>query len=278
MFPPKMNFNRTYLGTDHDIFRGSVGETAQFGFDSARAITEGGQKGSPVTKTWLLSNLRFGPPTASPPLPVTAILSSISPSPLHTLHTHGAGTITRRFARRSSSPSRHPGRSSRPSPGSGSIPSQGSPRRLRLPLVIRQDIPSCSQQSPTRCQRPRLARSVLLFYLSSPFAQPPLTSPPPVLQSQAKSTLSRLNASPAEKAARQKRLTAAVRTVLECIGEDPDREGLLRTPERYAQALMWMTKGYEERLPGRFFMPPLHAPLPPLFFFSRVPSIPTPKD
>jgi GTP cyclohydrolase I len=65
-----------------------------------------------------------------------------------------------------------------------------------------------------------------------------------------------------------------VRTVLECIGEDPDREGLLRTPERYAQALMWMTKGYEERLPGRFFMPPLHTPAPPFFFLL----IPTPKD
>jgi hypothetical protein len=94
---------------------------------------------------------------------------------------------------------------------------------------------------------------------------------PAVLQSQAKSTLSRLNASPAEKADRQKRLATAVRTVLECIGEDPDREGLLRTPERYAQALMWMTKGYEERLPGRFFYStPLHTnttPPPPPFFF-----------
>jgi GTP cyclohydrolase I len=45
-------------------------------------------------------------------------------------------------------------------------------------------------------------------------------------------------------------MVAAVRTVLECIGEDPDREGLLRTPNRYAQALMWMTRGYEERLAG----------------------------
>jgi GTP cyclohydrolase I len=81
----------------------------------------------------------------------------------------------------------------------------------------------------------------------------------------AKSTLSRLNASPAEKAARQIRLTAAVRTVLECIGEDPDREGLLRTPERYAQALMWMTKGYEERLAGIVITPV--PPSPPPFFF-----------
>ena len=43
-------------------------------------------------------------------------------------------------------------------------------------------------------------------------------------------------------------LSQALRTVLQCIGEDPDREGLLRTPERYAKALMWMTKGYEDRL------------------------------
>ncbi|KAI0796591.1 hypothetical protein C8Q75DRAFT_741617 [Abortiporus biennis] len=64
----------------------------------------------------------------------------------------------------------------------------------------------------------------------------------------AKSTVSRLNATPAERAAREQKLASAVRTILECIGEDPDREGLLRTPDRYAQALMWMTRGYEERL------------------------------
>jgi GTP cyclohydrolase I len=58
----------------------------------------------------------------------------------------------------------------------------------------------------------------------------------------------RLNSSAAEKAANQEKLCHAIRTVLECIGEDPDREGLLRTPERYAKALLWMTKGYEERL------------------------------
>lgn len=66
----------------------------------------------------------------------------------------------------------------------------------------------------------------------------------------AKSTVSRLTATPEEKKAREEKLSGAVRIILECLGEDPDREGLLRTPERYAQALMWMTRGYEERLAG----------------------------
>lgn len=66
----------------------------------------------------------------------------------------------------------------------------------------------------------------------------------------AKSTLSRLNSTPAERAAREEKLAGAVRTLLECIGEDPERDGLRKTPERYAQALMWMTRGYEERLAG----------------------------
>ncbi|KAF9495722.1 GTP cyclohydrolase I [Pleurotus eryngii] len=64
----------------------------------------------------------------------------------------------------------------------------------------------------------------------------------------AKSTVMRLNATDAERAIRDQKLHSAVRTILECIGEDPAREGLLRTPERYAKALLWMTKGYEERL------------------------------
>jgi len=64
----------------------------------------------------------------------------------------------------------------------------------------------------------------------------------------AKSTVLRLKATPEERAAREEKLAGAVRTILECLGEDPDREGLLRTPTRYAQALMFLTKGYEERL------------------------------
>jgi GTP cyclohydrolase I len=66
----------------------------------------------------------------------------------------------------------------------------------------------------------------------------------------AKKTLDRLNYSAEQAAANQARLAGAVKTVLECLGEDPERDGLARTPERYAKALLWMTRGYEERLSG----------------------------
>ncbi|KAL5606626.1 hypothetical protein BROUX41_003024 [Berkeleyomyces rouxiae] len=50
--------------------------------------------------------------------------------------------------------------------------------------------------------------------------------------------------------ARIKKMSEAMRTILECIGEDPDRSGLLDTPERYAKAMMFFTKGYQETVPN----------------------------
>jgi GTP cyclohydrolase I len=43
---------------------------------------------------------------------------------------------------------------------------------------------------------------------------------------------------------RDERLAATVREQLALIGEDPGREGLLKTPARVAASLQWLTRGY----------------------------------
>ncbi len=42
------------------------------------------------------------------------------------------------------------------------------------------------------------------------------------------------------------RVAQLAREVLIEVGEDPDREGLLKTPERYAKALQFLTNGYQQ--------------------------------
>lgn len=43
-----------------------------------------------------------------------------------------------------------------------------------------------------------------------------------------------------------KRLEALVRELVELLGEDPSREGLLRTPARVASSLKYLTHGYKQ--------------------------------
>jgi len=45
-------------------------------------------------------------------------------------------------------------------------------------------------------------------------------------------------------------MSEAVKTILQNVGEDPSREGLLNTPERFAKAMLFFTKGYNLSLSG----------------------------
>lgn len=61
----------------------------------------------------------------------------------------------------------------------------------------------------------------------------------------------RRDETPAQREEREKKLAEAVKTILTCIGEDPEREGLVKTPDRYAKALMFFTQGYERNIHGK---------------------------
>ncbi|CUS22480.1 LAQU0S05e06348g1_1 [Lachancea quebecensis] len=53
---------------------------------------------------------------------------------------------------------------------------------------------------------------------------------------------------PEETQQRTDRIAEAVKVILSELGEDVSREGLLETPQRYAKAMMYFTKGYQHNI------------------------------
>lgn len=56
----------------------------------------------------------------------------------------------------------------------------------------------------------------------------------------------------AEDESRLPALEAAYTTILRGLGENTDRQGLLKTPLRAAKAMQFLTKGYHETIYGKY--------------------------
>ena len=54
----------------------------------------------------------------------------------------------------------------------------------------------------------------------------------------------------AERAVKKQELMEACRTILRCVGEEPLRQGLVGTPERFAESMLTFTEGYHANLVG----------------------------
>lgn len=80
----------------------------------------------------------------------------------------------------------------------------------------------------------------------------PCTQNPPIdhdgLSWPSRGARARIGQTPEQAEQRESRIAGAVQTILAELGEDVEREGLLETPERYARAMLYFTKGYEENI------------------------------
>jgi GTP cyclohydrolase I len=47
-------------------------------------------------------------------------------------------------------------------------------------------------------------------------------------------------------------MARSYRLLLQSLGEDTERQGLLKTPERAAKAMLFFTKGYDQSLEGEY--------------------------
>jgi GTP cyclohydrolase I len=55
-----------------------------------------------------------------------------------------------------------------------------------------------------------------------------------------------IHAFPSRRAPVTESIADHVREMLDALGEDPERQGLVKTPERVEAALRWLTRGYDE--------------------------------
>lgn len=107
--------------------------------------------------------------------------------------------------------------------------------------------PTTHHPKPSTRPPPRAIDSPLAIRPASPYTlNPPIDSDG--LSWPSVGARKRIDSTPEEAQLREKRISDAVKVILEELGEDTNREGLLETPERYARAMLYFTKGYEDNI------------------------------
>ena len=61
----------------------------------------------------------------------------------------------------------------------------------------------------------------------------------------------------ADDAGMLQKLENAFKTILQCVGENIERPGIVKTPRRAAEAFLYFTKGYQENIKGSWLTIPL---------------------
>ncbi|CCE73077.1 Piso0_000091 [Millerozyma farinosa CBS 7064] len=109
--------------------------------------------------------------------------------------------------------------------------------------------------TPAPIKKSKLTRDESITRYGTPLqtrAASPCTLNPPIdhdgLSWPSRGARSRIEQSSEEASERESRIANAVRTILTELGEDVDREGLIETPARYARAMLFFTKGYEDNI------------------------------
>ncbi|CAK9441567.1 uncharacterized protein LODBEIA_P54350 [Lodderomyces beijingensis] len=108
-------------------------------------------------------------------------------------------------------------------------------KRAKLMSTATSSASSPSQHSPLQ------TRAASPLILNPPIDSDGLSWP-------SRGARSRIDQTADQSSQRERRIADAVQVILEELGEDTTREGLVETPERYARAMLYFTKGYEENI------------------------------